>query len=159
MKKRSLIGLVVVALMVSVLPGAGLAQDDASEHPIVGTWFIGDGGMAIFHGDGTFLSYDPDGLRGLGAWEPSGEQTADLTFGIQAGQYEGLSGLAIVRSSFEVGEDGLHVTGTSTIDVATPEGDSTGELGPMEVAGTRMVVEPMGEPVGPLPTELDDPTE
>jgi hypothetical protein len=66
-------------------------------------------------------------------------------------------GYATVRSSIEVGQDGQSFAGIYTFEplagMAEAMGLPVGQLGPGEVTGQRIAVEPMGEPVGPLPEE------
>lgn len=54
-------------------------------------------------------------------------------------------------------EDGQSFAGTYTVEMpagmAEAMGVPVGQLGPGEVTGQRIVVEPMGTPVGPLPQE------
>ena len=58
-----------------------------AEHPIVGAWTWDndpenpgiDLSYAIFHDDGTYTEVNSDGSVNIGAWEPTGERTADLT--------------------------------------------------------------------------------
>ena len=61
------------------------AQDAASEtamHPIVGAWGWNNNpdttdastSFAIFHGDGTYIEFDPAVGVGVGAWRATGER-------------------------------------------------------------------------------------
>ena len=54
-----------------------------------------------------------------------------------------------IRATVEVAADGQTFTGDYTIE-ADFEGAPPGEFGPGSVTGTRIVVEPMGTPVGSL---------
>ncbi len=69
----------------------------------------------------------------------------------------GFVGYVTVRASIEVAEDGQSFAGTYTIELpagmAEAMGAPVGQLGPGEVTGQRIAVEPMGEPVGPLLAE------
>ena len=63
-----------------------------------------------------------------------------------------LVGYATARASTEVAEDGQSFAGTYTIEPPAamaegPWGIPVGQLGPGDVTGQRIVVEPMGEPV------------
>jgi hypothetical protein len=61
------------------------------------------------------------------------------------------------RTSIEVAEDGQSFAGTYTVEppaaMAEAMGAPVGQLGPGAVTGQRIAVEPMGEPVGPIPAE------
>ena len=69
----------------------------------------------------------------------------------------GFVGYGTIRTSIEVAEDGQSFAGTYTIEfpaaMAEAMGAPVGQLGPGEVTGQRIAVEPMGEPVGPLSEE------
>jgi hypothetical protein len=62
------------------------AADGMATHPVVGTWrFVKDFGVGptvsfgIFHADGTYIQEGyVDGPIEFGAWQPTGERTADL---------------------------------------------------------------------------------
>src|SRR5215216_1230590 len=62
-------------------------EANTAEHPIVGAWIWDndpdnpgtDLSHAIFHDDGTYTEVNSDGSINIGAWEPTGERTADLT--------------------------------------------------------------------------------
>jgi len=71
----------------------------------------------------------------------------------------GFLGFFTVRTSIEVAEDGQSFTGTYTIEypaaMAEAMGMPVGQAGPGDVTAQRVVVEPMGVPVGPIPEEAD----
>jgi hypothetical protein len=58
-----------------------------AQHPVVGAWQFDTNAddpfnppsYAIFHGDGTYIEAHPTVGMGLGAWEATGDRTADLT--------------------------------------------------------------------------------
>ena len=60
-------------------------------------------------------------------------------------------GFFTIRASIEVAEDGQSFAGTYTFEppaaFAEAMGAPAGQLGPGEVTGQRVAVEPMGEPV------------
>ncbi len=69
-----------------------------------------------------------------------------------------LVGYATIRTSIEVAEDGQSFAGTYTIEFPAGMAEALGlpvgqQVGPGAVTGQRIAVEPMGEPVGPLPEE------
>ena len=93
----------------------------------------------------------PDGT-GYGSWAATGERSADATFLVPQNDPEaGFVGYATIRTSIEVAEDGQSFAGTYTIEfpaaMAEAMGLPVGQLGPGEVTGQRIAVEPMGEPV------------
>jgi hypothetical protein len=96
---------------------------------------------------------------GYGSWVATGERSTDATFLIPQRDPECgcFLGYATVRSSIEVADDGQSFAGTFTVEfpagMAEAMGAPVGQLGPGEVTGQRIAVEPMGEPVGPLPAE------
>jgi hypothetical protein len=126
-------------------------------HPIVGTWHTetssDDQGDVTFSADGTLVSVDTDGAT-LGVWEATGPSTVNLMFSglIPAEESGSGGGRFIIRATLEVAPDGQSFTGDYTAEVTADfEGaPPAGEYGPDQVTGTRVVVEPMGTPVGPI---------
>ena len=55
-----------------------------------------------------------------------------------------------MRGTFQVAPDGQSVTATYTLEYSGG-GAPAGQIGPGSASGTRVVVEPMGSPVMPLP--------
>jgi hypothetical protein len=153
---------VLVALLLATVASApGVSAQDTADHPAVGAWIIelspgeeppelvtiGPGGIIVNAG--------PEGA-GYGAWAATGDRTADATFLFPLVDPEaGFLGYATVRTSIEVAEDGQSFAGTYTFEVppelAEAFGAPVGQLGPGEVTGQRIAVEPMGEPVAPIP--------
>ena len=152
----------------AIAPAAVAAQDDSqatADHPFVGAWVI-DADSAdpsppdqiLLVGPGGTLSDASLDFFGYGAWTPSGDRTADVTFYTPIGDAEtGFLGFQTVRASVEVAEDGQTFSGTYTNEfpAAALEGTgiAAGEYGPEEVTGQRIDVEPMGEPLGPMPQQ------
>jgi len=143
----------------AVAPGVA-AQDEGKkrfgEHPIVGPWVIeaddpaSTPSLAIFHPDGSYTFRSGTGV-GIGAWEPTGERTADATLLFPVLDEQGeFGGFAVLRSSGEVADDGQALAGTGTVEFPTADGGTTGEIGLTSLTGTRIVVEPVGEPVAPV---------
>jgi hypothetical protein len=125
-------------------------------HPIVGTWNTetssGDPGDVMFSADGTLVSVDTEDVS-LGVWEATGPSTVNLMFsGLIPAEEGGSGGRFIIRATLEVAPDGQSFTGDYTVEVTADfEGaPPAGEYGPDSVTGTRVVVEPMGTPVGPI---------
>ncbi len=154
--KRLLAG-VGTALLVTI--GAGVAsastppdttppsaEAPATAHPIVGTWSITVAGetvpfVAAFLSDGVFIEIS-EGDFSIGVWEATGPDTAAMTY--HATDEEGT---VTVRASLAV--DGDDITAEFTIEFAG-EGAPEGQHGPGQAEGSRVAVDPMGEPVGSL---------
>jgi hypothetical protein len=155
--------------LAAAAPGVA-AQVDAmssADHPLVGTWIVDSTPddptdpleVVVVGSGGTLLDTSLDGI-GSGAWSPTGDRSADVTFVFPAADPEaGFIGFVTVRSSVEVADDGLSFSGTYTLEppaaMAEAMGMTPGELGPGDVSAQRIVVEPMGEVVGPIPPEPD----
>jgi hypothetical protein len=164
----ALASLLLLTLAVAA-PGVA-AQDEAmgtADHPLVGTWIVDSTPddpidpleVVVIGPGGTLLDTSLDGI-GSGAWSPSGDRSADVTFVFPAADPEaGFIGFVTIRSSVEVADDGLSFSGTYTLEppaaMAEAMGMTPGELGPGDVSAQRIVVEPMGEVVGPIPPEPD----
>jgi hypothetical protein len=166
MPRLSLLAVLVVALVGLVALGRapGSAAQDGTPaagtagHPLVGAWVLDTDAddptnpptLASFAADGVYTQVDADGSVGLGAWEATGPDTADLTFhGLEAegGRY---GGMVTIRAAIEVAADGQTLAATYTLEFVGPEGRGTGQYGPGRVTGTKVGVEPMGTPQGPL---------
>jgi hypothetical protein len=164
---RSSITLMATLAIVMAVTGAGVqAQDEnAGDHPILGAWIVdstpGTGEdepeLITFHAEGSLRSVGPEGAA-VGSWEPTGERSADVTAvsSVTDPTTGAFVGLLRFRGSVEVSEDGQSLTGTFTLEppaaFAAAMGMPEGEFGPVEVTGERIVVEPMGEPIAPLPS-------
>jgi hypothetical protein len=124
-------------------------------HPIVGTWNTetssGDPGEVVFSADGTLVSLDSEDVS-LGVWEATGPSAVALMFsGLIPAEETGSAGASFtIRATLEVAPDGQSFSGDYTAELSGMEGMPTGEYGPDSVTGTRVVVEPMGTPVGPI---------
>ena len=155
-----LLGSFVVVLLVAVTAfgfraDAG-AQDTATQgHPLVGTWLADTDPEASdnaldtvsFTADGTFTDVEAGGFVSLGAWEATGERTANLAIVAYELDEEGNNiGSTTIRVSIEVGTDGTSFTAEYTIASIQPDGTSGGGAGPGNVTGERLVVEGPGTP-------------
>jgi hypothetical protein len=154
-----LIGLVAGALTTS----SALAQDATpatmAEHSLVGVWLLDTDAMdpanapevTVFTDDGAYISVDAEGATTLGAWEGTGPETATLTL-VSTGSDEagGFAGTFMVRATITVDASGETFTAEYTGEFIDPEGASEGEFGPGTAMATRIAVEPMGSPAGPL---------
>ncbi|CAN5498709.1 hypothetical protein BH24CHL9_BH24CHL9_09730 [soil metagenome] len=164
MMRRTTLSLALVVtalLMLTPLAAVVLAQDEGDQaegerHPVVGAW-IGDPTpqdpndpeeLYVFNQDGTlhgFTNFGPS----VGTWESTGERSIDLTFALKL---EGGAGLAMVRASSEVAEDGQSLSSTYTVEFPAALAGTfpEGELGPATFEAQRINLEPMGEPVAPF---------
>jgi hypothetical protein len=159
--RRGLFAKGAATLLLVALMGSGALAQDASPgtagHPLVGAWLVDTNAAddtnppstVVFHDDGTYLEIDVDGVA-AGVWEPTGPQTAALTFGFRGHDENGALIGSTIRATVEVAADGQSLTATYTVDFLGPDGTQTGELGPGMATGTRVTVEPMGSPVAPL---------
>ena len=167
MRRLTSTTIVLMALLLATMAAApGVSAQATDEHPAVGAWMIDSSPedatdppeLATVAPGGIITNAGPEGT-GYGSWAATGERSADATFlfplydpgcGCQVGY-------GTIRTSIEVAEDGQSFAGTYTVEVpaemAEALGAPVGQLGPGEVTGQRIAVEPMGEPVGPLPAE------
>ena len=135
-----LLGSFVVVLLVTVTAFGFRADADAQDtatqgHPLVGTWLVdtdpdaSDNALdtVIFTTDGTFTNVETGGFVSLGAWEATGERTANLTFGSYELDEEGNNvGSFTLRVSIETGADGNSFSGEYTIEFVQFEGQEGG---------------------------------
>ena len=159
----------VVTLAVIVLGIAGFdlrtsatAQEATpatmSGHPLVGTWLLDTNAddpanapeVTIFTADGAYISVDAEGFPNHGVWEATGERTAGLTIVSPGMEEETFAGTFVVRASIEVDESGDSFTARYTGEFVAPDGTETGEYGPGTATATRITVEEMGTPAGPI---------
>jgi hypothetical protein len=91
-----------------------------------------------------------------GHGEVTGPNSFSLTFSVLSlTEDEGSFAMTTIRAAGEVSEDGQGFTAEFTIEL-TGEGAPAGEYGPGSVTGTRINVEPMGTPAGPLEALFPD---
>lgn len=158
----------VLVILTAVSLGVGLGYRPAvaqeatpagmSGHPLVGAWMMdGDANdpanpleLIVFTADGLYIGADAFGGNTIGAWEPTGARTAVITLAFPLSGGDAPGGLVQVRGTVEVAEDGQSFTAPYTLEVVGPGGARSGEYGPGAATGTRMVIEPMGEPRGTL---------
>ena len=158
----SVVAVVLLAILAVGRSGPGTAAQDATPaamggHPVVGAWLLIDDAfpddppvLVHLHADGTYLQVDADGTVGVGAWEATGERGAAVTFVQQFADETGAVSTITIRAEGEVDAGGDTFTASYTIELALPDGTSQGEFGPGTVTATRIAVEPIGTPVGPL---------
>ncbi|MBA2470021.1 MAG: hypothetical protein H0V37_11505 [Chloroflexia bacterium] len=141
-------------LFALVAPAAALAQEATASHLLVGSWVLDTDtdpaspenppSLARFSADGGYVQIDADGVNALGAWEPTGDATANLTI-MFVDEEEGIT---TVRASVDVAADGQTFTASYTLEFLDPStGELSGQIGPGTAEGTRMVVEGPGDPV------------
>lgn len=134
-------------------------KDPVAGHPLVGAWIAVNDldpsatpSQVIIDSEGTAILFT-DEAPYVGVWQATGATTAQATLvSTVAG------GVATFRVDVTVADDGATFHGTYTFESACGCGDTTGELGPGSVSGTRITLDPMGEPVGPLPTANPGPS-
>ena len=155
MRRFSVLLLSVIVLLGTILVSGGplaTAQDtDLADHPLVGSWIVDTDTenpenlleLATIFADGVALLSSADGTTGHGAWEPTGDDTANLTFLLV---FEDGARLTI-RASVEMAADGQSFTSPYTNEFFDPAGQSSGEIGPGTAEGTRVEVEGPGTPV------------
>jgi len=128
--------------------------DDYSGHPLVGSWLLhtdpepgAPPSSVVFSSDGAYIEVDGEGGTVIGAWEPTGDNTANMMF---TGYDSDGSGFR-VRASIEVAADGQSLTASYTSELIDPAtGNGSGEYGPADATGTRLTVEAQGTPIGTM---------
>jgi len=157
---------VVAALAVSMAMGSSVLGQDENRrgHPVLGSWIVEATStnaadapeLVSYHVDGSVRGAGPQGAS-LGTWESTGERSADVT--LVASVIDPMTGaflgLGWFRGSLEVSRDGQRFSGTFTFEppaaFSAALGAPEGQLGPADVTGERIAVEPMGETVAPIP--------
>ena len=141
------------------LSGLRLAagQDASTEaHALVGTWFLTESSddptdaddLFILHADGTYIEVNASGSVRLGAWEATGPETANLTIVANNRGDDGAdTGGIILRLAITLNPDGHTYTAEGTIELRSPDGTLSGQVGPVGGAASRLVVEGPGTPV------------
>src|SRR5688572_9864175 len=157
---------VVAGLLVGMIAtmGRSIAAQEATPttlggHPLVGTWLLDTNAddpanapeVVVFTADGAYISVDAEGFPTLGAWEANGERTALVTI-VSPGMEdeETFAGTFMVRATIDVDEAGDAFTAQYTGEFVEPDGTETGEYGPGTATATRIEVEEMGTPAGPI---------
>jgi hypothetical protein len=123
-------------------PSSTVTVPPTAPHPLVGAWLIDETPyVASFQSNGVYQQVDSD-HGGTGVWEATGPNSGAVTWIVPSSE-----GLAKFRATFEVSSDGQSVT----IDWEGEElTEPPQELGSGSQTGTRINVEPMGTPVGPI---------
>ncbi len=153
MRRLASTTIVLMALLLATLAAApGVSAQAADEHPAVGAWLVDPSPQ-----DSTdpleLLTVAPGGIITYASLD------ATFLFPQRDPECGCFVGYTTVRTSTEVAEDGQSFAGSYTLEppagMAEAMGAPLGQLGPGEVTGQRIAVEPVGEPVGPLPEEGD----
>lgn len=127
-----------------------------ASHALVGTWFLTESSanptnardLFTLHGDGTYIEANADGSVRLGAWEPTGPTTANLIIVADARGEDGAdTGGQILRLAITLNPDGQTYTAEGTIEIRSPDGTLSGQVGPIRGAASRLAVEGPGTPV------------
>jgi hypothetical protein len=134
----------------------------AEVHPFVGAWiYTVDGfpesftNLLAIDADGTWIDQIADGAASIGSWEATGPDSFSLTFHQLSLAEDGSVAVLTIRGAGEVSEDGQSWTADYTAEL-TGEGLPPGEYGVGSATGTRINVEPMGTPVGPVEALFPD---
>jgi hypothetical protein len=164
--------LALVAFVTGGAPLSGLANqrvtsDAQAVHPIVGTWQWannpGDEGtpfagtsFAVFHADGTYVEFFPPVGVGIGTWQVTGANTADVTIvfqDIDEDPYVFEPGISTYRISIVVDSSGNVLTATGDLEVRDASDavvlamPFTGFANRMTVAGPSIPGTPVATPV------------
>ena len=126
-------------------------------HPIVGAWRVdidtkkegNPEAVFVFHADGTIVQLEFD-AKGGGTWSALDEAGVEFT---TVSIYTPEAGGVIIltaRGKASVWHGDM-LTAEYTVELKTPDGTSTSQLGPGYAEGHRVFVESMGKPVAPLP--------
>ena len=164
MRRFMILSLAVAVMLVSVGPGA-VGQEAtpagmrAADHPIVGAWRWTNSPddpvlytYAIFHDDGTYVEVAGNST-GIGAWEPTGERTAEVGYFYQniapsPGGFE--PGTVLIRATVEVAESGDSATATYGVEVQAPDDTVVFQADALEGALSRIAVGSLTFPEPPV---------
>jgi len=158
----ALVGLLALGILTTRTAAQEGTPAVPADHPFIGAWLLDTNvddpsdppSLVIFHDDGTYSEADPGGTDGVGAWEATGPNTANLTIVFNdQDESGGFAGTAKVRATGSVDASGDTFTAEYTLDFTDPAGTSSGEMGPATARGERITVEPMGTPTAPMPME------
>lgn len=156
MRRISALSFTAVILLATLVIGAGrlagAQESNPGDHQANGSWIVAsDPGdteysprLAILSADGGAFFVSGEKLTGIGAWEPTGDTTAIVTFTVVTNGPAQI----VTRASIEVSPDGQAFTGTFTNEIIfDPAGGGTsGELGLGTLTGTRLAPEAPGTP-------------
>ena len=151
-RSRHLAPLVAMLATVLVVPSA-VAQDASPSfegHPFVGAWLVDTNTSdatepptrIVVHPDGTLLQVDQTTVA-IGVWEPTGGEAAALTVTAQVDAGDGKVAVATVRAEVVLGPGSDAWTAEATTEWVDEAGTTSGQMGPIPAAATRIAVEPM----------------
>ncbi len=167
MRRYSGVAIVAIGLMLVAILATGVSAKEpfrrgqGSSSSLVGTWIIDTNiddpsnqpDLLVISADGTVQETSCCNAPGAGTWRPTSRRTADATILFPAGDDDGFIGYNTVRADVVLAADGQSFTATYTIDFPSRDGTSSGQLGPQTASATRVAVEAMGEPLGPVPQQ------
>lgn len=135
------------------------AQDatpgETTGHPIVGAWRWQNNpddpststSFAVFHGDETYVEFDPAVGVGIGTWRATGERTGDLTIVFQDNDLDPNllgRGLGTFWMTVEADGTGNAIAATGELEAITPDGETVN----FPYVGTGTRIEPLGSRPG-----------
>jgi hypothetical protein len=171
MRRHPTISLVVGLLLAMATGSAAAASNhrrsDATGHTLVGMWVVDVDSSGTLDApalltvsrDGTMRFSDCCSSPSAGVWAARGRRGADVNVLLPRGDGDGYVGFNTLRGSVEVSQDGQSFTATYTMDIPIRGEGTSGQLGPVAASGVRVDVEPMGEAVGPVPSDVAPPAE
>ena len=138
---------------------SGTPVPTTAGHPLVGAWLLDTDvsdptnppSLAVFTSDGIYQQTNADGTDGYGVWTATGPQTANVTIVFNNQEKGAFAGSTKVRASVTLDGSQTSFTAPYTLEFTSPDGKSSGELGPAIARGTRIEAETMGTPVGTIP--------
>jgi hypothetical protein len=145
---------IVLGIAAAVGGGNAVAQQPGfANHPAVGSWRVHRDPenstypleLMILSADGAVLDFGSYGTTGVGAWKPTGADTAIVTFTLVT---DGPAYI-VMRANITVASDGQSFKGTFTTEIVFDPAHhgTSGEIGPGVVEGARMATEAPGTPV------------
>ena len=171
-----MVGLAAVFMVVlaGIVGTRASAQDASSiatsDHPMVGTWFIGLPGdppgrgptLATYFGDGNVLVFaaaGPSPVTWMGIWSPTGPTTIAFTIvAVNVDESGAFTGNTILDGANELDATGNQFTTTGTITMRDAAGQVTNSF-PIAAVGSRVTAALSStSPAGPDATPAATPT-
>jgi hypothetical protein len=165
MRRVPVLALVMLVSLLAIIAAGRSAPaqaQDASpaamnQSPFVGSWLLDTDTndpsnppeIATIYADGSYLELAVDGA-GSGHWESTGADTANLNIWFLQNENGQFAGTIIVRATVTLAADGASFDADYSLELMQPDGTMSGQYGPGHAHGTRLSVEPMGSPAGPL---------
>lgn len=157
---RTLRAAALVAALATTLIAPGVLAQDATAsfdgHPFVGAWLVDTNtddaadppSWLIVHPDGTLLQVNHS-VVAVGVWEPTGDDAAAVTITAQSDVGEGQIATGTVRGTVTLDPSGETWIAEATSEWIDAAGESSGQVGPIPAAATRILVEPMAPAASP----------